>query len=293
VKVGPLICAALLAAGVVYRRRRLSKVVQAIAALGCLGLLAYGSGLIDPPAVEVMIRDATRALGVYTYALVGAFAFLETGAGVGLIAPGELVVILGGVSAGQGEIELVPLVAIVWACAVTGDLTSYALGRRLGRDFLVRHGPAVGITRGRLEQVERFFDAHGGKTIILGRFVGLVRALAPFIAGASRMPAGRFIAYTTVAAGLWTVTFCLLGYAFWQSLDQLIAITQQGTLALGVTITVGVAAIVVYRRVRPRSETDRRPRHQRAAPRAVSGDVGGHEPGSSGMSATPEREASW
>lgn len=290
---GPLICAALLATGVVYRRRRLSGVVQAIAAVGCLGLLAYGSGLIHPPPVEVMIRDATRALGVYTYALVGAFAFLETGAGVGLIAPGELVVILGGVSAGQGEIELVPLVAIVWACAVAGDVTSYVLGRRLGSDFLVRHGPAVGITHGRLEQVERFFDAHGGKTIILGRFVGLVRALAPFIAGASRMSAGRFIAYTAVAAGLWSATFCLLGFAFWQSLDQLIAITQQGTLALGVVIAVGVAAIVVYRRVRPRSETDRRPSHRRAPTRPVSGDVGGHRPGSSGMSATTEREASW
>jgi membrane protein DedA with SNARE-associated domain len=293
VKPGPLICAALLATGAVYRRRRLSKVVQAIAVVGCLGLLAYASGLIHPPPVEVMIRDAARALGVYTYALAGVFAFLETGAGVGLIAPGELVVILGGVSAGQGEIELVPLIAIVWACAVTGDLTSYALGRRLGRDFLVRHGPTVGITRGRLEQVERFFDAHGGKTIILGRFVGLVRALAPFIAGASRMSAGRFIGFTTVAAGLWSVTFCLLGYAFRQSLDQLIAITQQGTLALGVTIAVGVAAIVVYRRARPRSGTDRRPRHRRAAPRPVSGDVGDHPAGSSCISATAERAASW
>lgn len=257
-KPGPLICAALLAAAAVYRRQRLSQAAQVIAALGCLGLAAFGSGLIHLPQLELMIRDGARALGVYTYALVGAFAFLETGAGVGLVAPGELVVILGGVSAGQGEIALIPLVAIVWVCAVAGDLTSYLLGRRLGRDFLVRRGSAIGITVGRLEQVERFFDAHGGKTIIVGRFVGLVRALAPFIAGASRMSPGRFVAYTTVAAGLWSTTFCLLGYAFWQSLDQLVAITKRGSVALGVVIAIGFVVIAAYRRARTRPETDSR-----------------------------------
>jgi hypothetical protein len=79
------------------------------------------------------------------------------------------------------------------------------------------------------------------------RFVGLVRALAPFIAGASRMAPGRFASYTTVAAGLWSATFCLLGYAFWQSLDQLVAITKHGTLALGVVIAVGFGVIVCRR----------------------------------------------
>lgn len=248
-KAAPLIFAVLLAGGIVYRRRRVSAVAQAVAALACLGLLAYGSGLIHPPQLEVMIGDGSRALGAYTYALVGAFAYLETGVGVGLLVPGELVVILGGVSAGQGEIELIPLIAIVWACALAGDLTSFLLGRRLGRGFLVRCGPAVGITIARLEQVERFFAAHGGKTIIVGRFVGLVRPLAPFIAGASRMDPRRFIPYTTVAAGLWATTFCLLGSAFWQSLDQLLAITKQGSVALAAVIVVAVGAVALYRRV--------------------------------------------
>jgi len=248
-KAVPLIFAVLLAGGILYRRRRLSAVAQGVAALACLGLLAYGSGLIHPPQLEVMIRDGSRALGAYTYALVGAFAYLETGVGVGLLAPGELVVILGGVSAGQGEIALIPLIAIVWASALAGDLTSFLLGRRLGRGFLVRRGPAVGITIARLEQVERFFAAHGGKTIIVGRFVGLVRPLAPFIAGASRMPPRRFIPYTTVAAGLWATAFCLLGSAFWQSLDQLLAITKQGSFALAAVIVVAVGAVALYRRV--------------------------------------------
>ena len=68
-------------------------------------------------------------------------AFLETGAFVGLVAPGETVVIAGGVIAGQGEIELIPLIGLVWVCAVLGDTTSFYIGRRLGRGFLERHGP--------------------------------------------------------------------------------------------------------------------------------------------------------
>jgi membrane protein DedA with SNARE-associated domain len=265
-KAGPLIFAALLTLAVVYRRRQLPGVAWALTALVILGLLAYGSGLIDPPSLEVMIRDVTRTLGPYTYAVVGVLAFLETGAGIGLVAPGELAVILGGVSAGQGEINLIALIAIVWTCALAGDLTSFMLGRRLGREFLVRHGPKIGISPHRLEQVERFFAAHGGKTIFIGRFVGLIRPLSPFIAGASKMPARRFIPYTTLAAGIWATTFSVLGYLFWQSLDQLIAITKQGTFALAAVIVLTMAAIAVYRHLRGRSR--RQPTEP--APRASS-----------------------
>ncbi|HEY5428733.1 MAG TPA: DedA family protein [Solirubrobacteraceae bacterium] len=255
-KAGPLIFAGLLALAVVYRRRKLSGLARALAVIVILGLLVYGSGLVHPPNVETVIRDVTGTLGPYTYALVGVLAFLETGAGVGLVAPGELAVIFGGVSAGHGEIELIPLIAIVWACALAGDLTSFSLGRRLGREFLVGHGPKVGITPQRLEQVEKYFAAHGGKTIFIGRFVGLIRPLSPFIAGASKMSARRFIPLTTLAAGIWAATFCVLGYLFWQSLDQLIALTKQGTFALAAVIALAVAITVVYRRLRGRSRRD-------------------------------------
>src|SRR5918998_1420532 len=102
-------------------------------------------------------------------AAVLVLAFLETGAFVGLVAPGETVVIAGGVVAGQGEIELLPLIGIVWACAVLGDTTSFYIGRRLGRPFLERHGPRVKITEERLQQVESYLQRHGGKTILIGR----------------------------------------------------------------------------------------------------------------------------
>ena len=94
------------------------------------------------------------------------------------------------------------------------------LGRRLGRGFLERHGPRLKITEERLRYVEDFFDRRGGMTILIGRFIGLVRAIAPFIAGASRMELRKFLPYDVLGAGLWSALFCLLGYFFWQSLDQ-------------------------------------------------------------------------
>ena len=261
-KAGPLIFAALVALAVVYRRRQLSSLARGLAVVVILGLLVYGSGLVHPPSAETLIRDITGTLGPYTYLLVGGLAFLETGAGIGLVAPGELAVIFGGVSAGHGEIQLIPLIAIVWACALAGDLTSFFLGRRLGREFLVSHGPKVGISHQRLEQVERFFAAHGGKTIFIGRFVGLIRPVSPFIAGASKMSARRFIPLTTLAAGIWAATFSVLGYLFWQSLDQLLALTKQGTFALAAVIALTVGSTALYRHLlgRPRGDRSEPPR---------------------------------
>ena len=167
----------------------------------------------------------------------------------GLIAPGETAILLGGVVAGQGQIDVIALIALVWACAVAGDVTSF-LGRRLGRTFLERHGPRLKITEPRLQQVERFFDRHGGKAILLGRFVGLVRAVAPFLAGSSGMRLRRFLPYDIIGAGLWGATFALLGYVFWHSFDQVVAIAKKGALALGTTIAVlvGVAVLVGWLR---------------------------------------------
>lgn len=260
---GALIVAAVLAAVVAYRRRQLPAAVQALATLAVLGLLAYGSGLVHPPSPAAGIRDLSATLGSYTYVLVGALALLETGAGIGLVVPGEIAVILGGVSAGHGQIELPVLIGIVWACALAGDLTSFVLGRRLGRGFLLQHGPRIGISHQRFEQAEQFFAAHGGKTIILGRFIGFVRPLSPFIAGASKMPARRFVPCTIVASGIWSVTFSVLGYLFAQSLDEVIAVTERGTLALSAIIIGVVAAIALYCRRRAGA---RRPRPARASP---------------------------
>jgi membrane protein DedA with SNARE-associated domain len=184
---------------------------------------------------------------------VGALAFLETSAFVGLIAPGELAVVLGGVLAGRGQMQLPLLLAVVWAAAVAGDGCGFLLGRSLGRPFLTRHGARLGATPARLEQVERFFARHGAKAIVVGRFVGVVRAMGPFTAGASGMQTGRFLVADVVGAGLWAATFTGLGYLFAGSVGTLVDALHQVQLAGGIALVAAVVVVVVVHRRRVRA----------------------------------------
>jgi undecaprenyl-diphosphatase len=245
-----MIFAIALAAFVVWRRRRLEPTLVIGGLIVAVVAFVYSLGVVHLPNLETLLIDVGERLGKWTYLLVGALAFLETGAFIGLIAPGETALLLGGLVAGQGQIELLTLIAIVWAAAVAGDLTSFFLGRRLGRSFLVKHGPRVHITEDRLHTVEGFFDRHGGKAILIGRFVGLVRAVAPFLAGSSGMPLRRFVPYDVIGAGLWGSTFVVLGYIFWQSFSQLVDYAKKGALALGAVIVLVVGIVWLVRWIR-------------------------------------------
>jgi undecaprenyl-diphosphatase len=200
--------------------------------------------------LEEVIKDLSEGLGSWTYLLVAVLAFLETGAFVGLVAPGEFTVILGGAVAGQGDISLPVILTITWIAAFLGDTVSFTLGTRLGRGFLVKHGERVRINEERLRQVERYFKRHGGKTIVIGRFIGLVRALAPFIAGTSRMRYGAFAPYSILGTGLWATTFTLLGYFASQSLDEVANIVGRGLIYFGFFVGFVVALIMLVRHLR-------------------------------------------
>lgn len=243
----------------VWRWRRLEPTVKAGGALVAILAALIGVGVVPLPNVEAIVEEIGSTLGRWTYLFVAVMAFLETGAFVGLLAPGETVVIVGGVVAGQGRIDLLTLIGITWAAAVAGDVVSLMLGRKLGRGFLERHGHRVGITQERLEKVEYFFERYGGTTILIGRFLGIVRALAPFLAGASRMPLRRFLPYDIVAAGIWATTFCVLGFFFWRSLDQLTKWAGTGSIALGSVVT-AVVVILFLRRLTQDPEFRRRVR---------------------------------
>jgi membrane protein DedA with SNARE-associated domain/membrane-associated phospholipid phosphatase len=258
-KWGWLLGALALAAFLLIRRRRLGRWTQGAGWLTAAAAALVGAGVIPLPNLEELMLDVGRALGPWTYLLVGVLAFLETGAFVGLIAPGETTVIVGGVIAGQGEISLSVLITITWACAVAGDVASYTVGRKLGRGWLLRHGERLKITEERLEQVERFFERRGGLTILIGRFIGFVRALAPFIAGTSRMPLRRFLPYDVLGAGAWAATFATLGYVFWHSFDQLTTYVSRGLFAFA-TVVVVVGALVGLVQLRRDPEKRRRAR---------------------------------
>jgi membrane protein DedA with SNARE-associated domain/membrane-associated phospholipid phosphatase len=256
-KWGWMLGAVALAAFLLIRRHRLSRWIEVVGWVVVAGAALIGVGVIPLPNLEKLLLDAGETLGKWTYLLVGVLAFMETGAFVGFVAPGETTVIVGGLVAGQGHISLFVLIAITWACAVAGDLTSYSLGRRLGREWLLRHGERLRITEERLQTVEGFFDRRGGATILIGRFIGFVRPLSPFLAGAARMPLRRFLPYDVLGAGAWTATFATLGYVFWQSFDKLTTYVSRGLFAFG-TFVVVVGGLVWL--VRLRRDSERRAR---------------------------------
>lgn len=230
-------------------RRRKRLVLVAIAAAIAAGYYLI-SRVIPHDELQQLLEDISNTLGAWTYLLVGAFAFAETGAFVGLVVPGETVMLLGGAVAGQGAIDVYLLIAIAWFAAWAGDTTSFFIGRRLGRDFVIQHGPRFGVGRERFEKVEDYFSRHGGKTIFIGRFIGLVRALAPFIAGSSGMRYRAFVPYSILGTGIWAPAHILIGYFFSRSIDSAAKYAGRGALLLGTFIVVVVGTVLLVRHFR-------------------------------------------
>jgi membrane protein DedA with SNARE-associated domain/membrane-associated phospholipid phosphatase len=244
--------AALAVAAILGRRRGKVKGERfVLSLLGAIALAVYASGVLSGlPDAKKLIEDLADALGEGTYALVGVMAFLETGAFVGLIAPGEFTVIVGGVIAGQGQISVLLLLGIVWLCCVLGDTASFFIGRRLGRSFLERHGPRFKISHARLAQVDEYFASHGGKTILIGRFIGIVRAVAPSVAGSSGLAYRRFIPFSIIGTGLWGSFYTLLGYLFYQSFDKVAGYAGRATFVFACLVGLVVGIVWTYRRLR-------------------------------------------
>jgi membrane-associated protein len=232
------------------RRMRIALLAGGLVAAATLGALA--GGLVRAPDLQGALTDLSETLGPWTYALVAALAFAETGAFIGLVAPGETAIVLGGVVAAQGDVSLPAMILVAWTAAALGDLASFMLGKRLGRRFLLTRGPRLGVTAPRLERVEAFFDRHGAKAILVGRFVGLVRAVAPFLAGASGMRLRAFVPWSLLGTAVWTTSFTLIGYAFSNSFSAAADLLTHGALALAVlaAAALGLREFLRARRVR-------------------------------------------
>ncbi len=221
-----------------WRSRKAGKVLRGF--LLVLASLAglFAVGVIHPPTLEEVVQEVGGRLGDWAYLVVGVNAFLETGAFLGFVAPGETVVLFGGVLAGEGVLDLKLLIAITWTCAFLGDITAYTIGRRAGRDFLLRHGRRVKVGEPQVAFVERVFERRGRSTLLLGRWVGVVRPLVPFLAGASRMKVWEFLLIDLISVAIWSIGLCLLAATFWQNFDELVSMVGQAMFIIGTLIVV-------------------------------------------------------
>ncbi|MDP8938530.1 MAG: bifunctional DedA family/phosphatase PAP2 family protein [Actinomycetota bacterium] len=180
------------------------------------------------------------------YVIVGLLAALEASAFVGLFVPGELAMLVGGYLAYQGRASLSVMIAVAVLGAVVGDSAGYEIGRHFG-DHLRRGRLGQRIGAERWARAEAYLRTHGGRAVFFGRFVGVMRALVPALAGASHMPYRRFLAWNALGGVIWAPGLVLLGFAAGRSYRQVAHYAGQASLLLLVVFLVIVAIAAVAR----------------------------------------------
>ena len=160
------------------------------------------------------LEGALRDYGAWTYAVMFAIVFVETGLVVWPFLPGDsLLFAAGALAATTGQLSLMWLVLVLWAAAVIGDSVNYQIGKAIGpKAFTATHRRF--FKKEHLNRTHAFFEKYGGKTIIIARFVPIVRTFAPFVAGIGAMTYWRFAVYNVTGGLLWVVSLLLAGYWF-------------------------------------------------------------------------------
>ena len=163
--------------------------------------------------LDDMLKDVVSEYGVWTYAILFAIIFCETGLVITPILPGDSLLFAVGAFAGQPEspLNIWVLVGVLLTAAVLGDTVNYHIGKYLGPKVL--SGKLTRwLNQEHLVRTQRFFAKHGGKTIIIARFLPIVRTFAPFVAGVGSMDYRRFLAFNVIGGVIWAVGITMLGY---------------------------------------------------------------------------------
>jgi membrane-associated protein len=162
--------------------------------------------------LDVYLNSVIQQYGVWTYLLLFVIVFLETGVVVTPFLPGDSLLFAAGAFAAAGALEVGWVFGLLFVAAVLGDTVNYRIGYSVGpRAF---HGQNRFFKREHLERTHQFYERHGGKTIVIARFIPIIRTFAPFVAGIGRMSYGRFVVYNIGGGLLWTVLFVFGGYYF-------------------------------------------------------------------------------
>lgn len=164
--------------------------------------------------IDEHLVDIIQKFGVWSYGILFGIVFVETGVVIMPFLPGDSLLFASGTFAALGAFKLLPLMIVFFVAAVIGDTVNYHIGKAVGTAIPEQSFLGKVINRERMEAAQRFFNKHGGKTIVIARFMPFIRTFIPFVAGASRMNYKYFIVYNVVGAFLWVTICTLLGYFF-------------------------------------------------------------------------------
>lgn len=167
-----------------------------------------------------MLFDSEQIIQSGGLLLIALIVFAESGLLFGFIFPGDTLLLAAGFFAGQGKLPIVWLIVVVVIAAIVGDNVGYRIGRKLGPRLFKRQSGLL-FRHEYIKKTQAFYDRHGGKTIVLARFIAYIRTFAPVVAGVGKMQWQRFAFYNMFGGILWGVSLPLVGYAIGSSFPQL------------------------------------------------------------------------
>src|SRR5215470_6764056 len=189
--------------------------------------------------LDMYLDTVIQQYGVWMYFILFVVVFLETGVVVTPFLPGDSLLFAAGALCARGDLAVGWLFVFLWLAAVLGDTVNYSIGHLIGpRAF---HGRNRFFKREHLDRTHQFYERHGGKTIVLARFIPIIRTFAPFVAGIGRMSYGRFVAYNVGGGLLWTALFVFGGYYF----GNLPVVKRNFTLVILAIIILSLAPPVI------------------------------------------------
>jgi membrane-associated protein len=199
--------------------------------------------------LDVHLQALVANYGEWVYLILFAIIFCETGLVVTPFLPGDSLLFVAGALAATGGMDVHTLFAILALASFSGDNTNYWLGRFVGPRLFNRASSRL-LNPAHLERTQRFYEKHGGKTIIIARFVPIVRTFAPFVAGLGRMHYARFLPYSIAGAVLWIGSLTYAGYHFGN-----IPIVRQNLslVIIGIVVLSIMPGIIEYLRSRTRA----------------------------------------
>jgi membrane-associated protein len=189
----------------------------------------------------------------YLFCLLLFVAFAEAALFLGFVLPGEIALVLGGALSATGVFPLAAFLPAAIVAAIAGGAVGYEVGSRYG-DKIKASWPGQRVGDQRWAAGQKFFDDHGGKAVFFGRWVALLRALIPALAGMSHQRYRTFSLWNAVGGALWAGTVVLLGYVFAHSLAKLEAGLKYEGYALIVLVVAGLLFLHLRRRARERAE---------------------------------------
>lgn len=167
-----------------------------------------------------MLFDSEQIIQSGGLLLIALIVFAESGLLFGFIFPGDTLLLAAGFFAGQGKLPIVWLIVVVVIAAIVGDNVGYRIGRKLGPRLFKRQSGLL-FRHEYIKKTQAFYDRHGGKTIVLARFIAYIRTFAPVVAGVGKMQWQRFAFYNMFGGLLWGISLPLVGYAIGSSFPQL------------------------------------------------------------------------